>query len=168
MPETKTKVSLYFPEDLFEEFEKARKEEEYLIGVTLSKNEFALRLIRESLNKEPVNPNELDLRKRVQNLEKTLDEINHDIKDYVKSTRLPIAKDERGEYLEFIAKRNPEEIIAAMDIINANAMYREIVLELLNNDYDESEADKIAALKTKEEYFKKYGRYPKGYDTIED
>ena len=49
MPDIKTKVSLYFPKDLFKKFEKLRTEKEKQLGVSLSKNEFALKLIADAI-----------------------------------------------------------------------------------------------------------------------
>jgi len=50
MPEIKTKVSLYFPKDLFKKFENLREENEGKLGVTISKNEFALKLIADAID----------------------------------------------------------------------------------------------------------------------
>lgn len=56
MPDIKTKVSLYFPKDLFKKFEKLRTEKEEQLGITISKNEFALKLITNSIdNMKTVN-----------------------------------------------------------------------------------------------------------------
>lgn len=49
MPDIKTKVSLYFPKDLFKKFEKLRTEKEKQLGVSISKNEFALKLIADAI-----------------------------------------------------------------------------------------------------------------------
>ena len=50
MPDIKTKVSLYFPKDLFNKFEKQRCEKEEKLGVSISKNEFALKLISDAID----------------------------------------------------------------------------------------------------------------------
>ena len=50
MPDIKTKVSLYFPKDLFNKFEKLRCEKEEKLGVSISKNEFALKLISDAID----------------------------------------------------------------------------------------------------------------------
>lgn len=56
MAEIKTKVSLYFPKDLFKKFEKLREENEGKLGVTISKNEFALKLIADAIDNKDSEP----------------------------------------------------------------------------------------------------------------
>ncbi|WOF15982.1 hypothetical protein F1737_04330 [Methanoplanus sp. FWC-SCC4] len=69
MAEIKTKVSLYFPKDLFKKFDKLRVENEAKLGVTISKNEFALKLITDAINGTEVESSEqkgsADIRREV-------------------------------------------------------------------------------------------------------
>lgn len=97
MPEIKTKVSLYFPKDLFGKFEKLRQSTENNLGIPISKNEFALKLITDALNNKCSYVAELSPEYQTALLEKSDDEIIQFILDELKDLRAAIENLEKDK-----------------------------------------------------------------------
>ena len=98
MPDIKTKVSLYFPKDLFKKFEKLRLEKEKQLGVTISKNELALKLISDAIgNSEKENeigvyePNPVypGLKNDIRTLEGKVDSLENELSQLKKELKNP-------------------------------------------------------------------------------
>jgi len=79
MAEVKTKVSLYFPKELFKKFETLRIEREEILGLSLSKNEFALNLIKSAIENYTEEPCAEQFpensEQRIKDLEESISEI---------------------------------------------------------------------------------------------
>ena len=95
MPDPKIKVSLYFPKDLFRKFEKIRSERENQVGMSISKNELALKLIADAI--DDLNKGETGIGeskpeynvsgRELSNIWKKIDSMDNDISQLKKESR---------------------------------------------------------------------------------